>query len=125
CSSLFTYCTRVLRLSEHAAFGRIEAARAARRFPLILERLASGGLNLTAIGLLARHLTAENHVAVLDAALHKSKIEVEHLVARLRPRADVPVVVRKLPETRCATTYLATLSDAPDGPPPALPVRAE
>src|SRR3972149_6715649 len=25
-SSLFTYCTQVLRLSEHAAYGRIEAA---------------------------------------------------------------------------------------------------
>jgi hypothetical protein len=28
-SSLFTYCTESLRLSEHAASGRIEAARAA------------------------------------------------------------------------------------------------
>ena len=28
CSSLFTYCTQVLHLSEHAAYGRIEAARA-------------------------------------------------------------------------------------------------
>ena len=34
-SSLFVYCTRVLHLSEHAAYGRIEAARAARRFPRI------------------------------------------------------------------------------------------
>ena len=33
CSSLFTYCTQVLHFSEHAAYGRIEAARAARRFP--------------------------------------------------------------------------------------------
>ena len=33
CSSLFTYCTGVLHLSEHAAYGRIEAARAARKFP--------------------------------------------------------------------------------------------
>ena len=29
--SLFTYCTQVLHLSEHAAYGRIEAARAARK----------------------------------------------------------------------------------------------
>jgi hypothetical protein len=36
-SSLFTYCTQCLRLSEHAAYGRIEAARAARRFPRILD----------------------------------------------------------------------------------------
>ena len=34
CSSLFTYCTQVLRLSEHAAYGRIEAARIARKFPI-------------------------------------------------------------------------------------------
>ena len=39
CSSLFTYCTQVLRLSEHAAYGRIEAARAARRFPVVVELL--------------------------------------------------------------------------------------
>ncbi len=32
-SSLFVYCTRCLRLSQHAAYGRIEAARAARKFP--------------------------------------------------------------------------------------------
>jgi hypothetical protein len=36
CSSLFTYCTQILHLSEHAAYMRIEAARAARRFPVIL-----------------------------------------------------------------------------------------
>ena len=31
-SSLFTYCTGCLHLSEHAAYGRIDAARAARNF---------------------------------------------------------------------------------------------
>lgn len=30
CSSLFTYCTQILHLSEHAAYGRIVAARAVR-----------------------------------------------------------------------------------------------
>src|SRR3972149_4600723 len=42
CSSLFTYCVQVLHLSEHAAYGRIEAARAARRFPVVLDGLAGG-----------------------------------------------------------------------------------
>ena len=32
-SSLFTYCTEVLHLSEHAAYNRIEAARTAARSP--------------------------------------------------------------------------------------------
>ena len=56
-SSLFTYCTRALRLSEHAAYGRIEAARAARCFPVVLELLERGDLTLTAVGLLRPHLT--------------------------------------------------------------------
>jgi hypothetical protein len=43
-SSLFTYCTGALHLSEHAAYGRIEAARAARRFPIVLELLQRGEL---------------------------------------------------------------------------------
>src|SRR5574338_1192754 len=57
CSSLFSYCTQVLHLSEHAAYHRIEAARAARRYPPIVERLAAGDLTLTGVTLLARHLT--------------------------------------------------------------------
>ena len=86
CSSLFTYCTQVLHLSEHAAYGRIEAARAARKWPAIFELLADGSVHLTAIGLLAPHLTAENHQQVLAAARHKSKREVEEIVASLRPQ---------------------------------------
>jgi 5-methylcytosine-specific restriction endonuclease McrA len=100
CSSLFTYCVKVLHLSEHAAYLRIEAARAARRFPAILDRLADGELHLTAISLLAPLLTTTNHIDVLDAARHKSKREVEQLVARLRPQPDVPAVIRKLPSSK-------------------------
>src|SRR5437667_1179570 len=43
-SSLFSYCTDVLRLSEAEAYNRIEAARAARRFPAILDMLGDGAL---------------------------------------------------------------------------------
>ena len=43
CSSLFTYCTRVLRLSESAAYVRIEAARLARRFPKSCSGWLTGG----------------------------------------------------------------------------------
>ena len=49
--SLFSYCTQALRLSEDAACHRIEAARAARRFPVILELLSSGEVTLTAVRL--------------------------------------------------------------------------
>ena len=101
-SSLFSYCTQVLHLSEHAAYGRIEAARAVRRFGVILELLSEGVLTLTTVCLLAPHLTAANHAQVLDSARRKSKREVEHLVAALRPQPAVVSSVRKLPAARVA-----------------------
>src|SRR5687767_72009 len=67
-SSLFTYSTQQLRLSEPAAYSRITAARAARRYPTLLARLTDGDVTLTTISLLAAHLTDDNHEAVLDAA---------------------------------------------------------
>ena len=97
CSSLFTYCTQVLHLSEHAAYNRIEAARASRRFPQILERLSDGSIHLTAVRLLAPTFTPENHRTLLDAARHKSKREIEHLLAQLKPQPDVAPCIRKLP----------------------------
>lgn len=100
CSSLFTYCTQVLHLSEHAAYSRIEAARAARRFPVVLGQLADGAVTLTAVCLLASVLTPENHEGLLAAARHKSKRDVGHLVAMTRPQPDVSTLVRKLPSPR-------------------------
>src|SRR4029450_12373751 len=95
-SSLFSYCTGCLHLSEHAAYGRIEAARASRKFPIIMERLADGSITLTTVCLLSNHLTQENHEQLFIAARHKTRREVEQIVATLRPVAEVPSVVRKL-----------------------------
>ena len=98
-------CTQCLHLSEHAAYGRIEAARAARRWPIILELLSEGAVTLTTVCLLASHLTNENHRVVLDATRHKSKRDVEEQVAALRPLAPVPSSVRKVPTRQpCGTS---------------------
>jgi hypothetical protein len=96
-SSLFTYCTTVLRLSEHESYNRIEAARAARRYPIILCMLSEGALNLTTVRLLAPHLRNDNHEQLLAAASGLSKREVEELLARQFPRPEVPSSIRKLP----------------------------
>jgi hypothetical protein len=95
--SLFTYCTEVLRLSEDAACNRIYAARACRRFPVILEALASGALSLTTVRILNQHLTQENHQEVIARASGRSRREIEALVAELAPRLDVAASVRRLP----------------------------
>jgi hypothetical protein len=95
-SSMFTYCTEVLCLSEQAAFHRIQAARAARAFPLVLEMLGEGSLNLATVRLLAPHLTEANHEGLLAAASRKSKRAVEELVAKHFPQPDIASSIRKL-----------------------------
>src|SRR6187402_3558472 len=67
CSSLFTYCTQVLHLSEHAAYHRIEAARVARRFPVVLQLVSDGSVTTTTVALLGPHLTQENHETLFAA----------------------------------------------------------
>ena len=83
CSSLYTYCTQVLQFSEQEAYLRMEAARAVRQFPIVLEMLADGETTLTNVGLLRPYLTGENHVELLEAARGKSKREVARQMAAL------------------------------------------
>jgi hypothetical protein len=105
--SLYAYCTQSLHLSEHAAYGRIKAARAVRRWPVVLDMLAEGSITLTTVCLLASHLTTDNHLAVLEAAKYQSRREVERQVAALWPLAAVPSTVRRLPadEALAASQY--------------------
>ena len=116
--SLFSYCTQALRLSEDAACNRIEAARACRRFPVILDLLASGAVSLTCVRLLARHLSPENHQAVLSTASGKSRRQIEALVAELSPQPDVASSVRKLP-------VFTARSPSSTAPTPAVPAPSE
>ena len=134
--SLFSYCTGALRLAEHAAYNRIEAARASRRFPAILDLLADGSLNLSTVRLLAPHLRPDNFEALVAMAKGRSKREVETLVARLAPRPDVAASVRKLPASAPSAasrpaavrpaSSSATQEAAPSGPAPiALPASLD
>ena len=99
-TSLFRYCTDALRLSEDATFTRIEAARAARRFPCLVDLMAAGDLTLTAVRLLAPHLTPENHVSLVQDARHKGMKEIQLLIARHKPLPPVPSTIRKLPDPK-------------------------
>jgi hypothetical protein len=53
-------------------------------------------VTLTAIRLLAPHLTSANHREVLAAARHKSKHEIQELVASLSPRYAAATIIRHL-----------------------------
>ena len=95
--SMFAYCTEVLHLSGAEAYLRIAAARASREHPMLLTMLGDGRLHLSGIARLATHLTRENAEGLLKRAVHKSKRQIEELIAELVPRPDVPAVMRKLP----------------------------
>jgi hypothetical protein len=97
-SSMFKYCTEILNLSEHEAYLRIEVARASRKHPVLLEMLADGRLHLSGIGILQRHLTEANRDSLLRKATHRSKRQIEELIAELAPKPDVQATMRKLPE---------------------------
>ena len=109
CSSMFTYCTEKLNLSEHEAYLRITVGRASREHPAILEMLGDGRLHLSGVAKLVPHLTQANRAQVLARAAYKSKRKVEELVAEISPKPDVPPVVRKLPEHRKKTEPAARL----------------
>jgi hypothetical protein len=98
--SMFSYCTEVLHLSEPEAALRIRVARVSRRHPVVLAMLRDGRLHLSGIALLAPMLTRENRRSLLKRATHKSKREIEEIVAELTPRPDVAGTMRRLPTTR-------------------------
>jgi hypothetical protein len=112
CSSLFTYCTQVLHLAEGAAYNRIETARAARRLPAVLDAIADGSITLTAARLLAPHLTLANHQDLLGAARHKSKRDVELLVATIHPQPAAPTVLRRVPTGRQCGGWVAVQGES-------------
>jgi 5-methylcytosine-specific restriction endonuclease McrA len=109
--SMFAYCTEVLHLSEAEAYLRIAAARASREHPMLLTMLVDGRLHLTAIAKLAPNLTRENRDGLLTRAAHKTRRQIEELIAGLAPRPDAPAVMRKLPERRTATAQVQALRD--------------
>jgi hypothetical protein len=118
CSSMFVYCVERLHMSEPTAYKRIEAARVARRFPVIFDRVAAGDLGLTAVTLLAPKLTVDNHLDLLAAAVHRSKRELERLLAARFPRPDIAPDLRKVPEPRSAAPVPVSSAPASSVSPP-------
>lgn len=118
CSSMFVYCVERLHMSEPTAYKRIEAARAARRFPVIFERVAAGDLNLTAVTLLAPRLTGDNHLDLLAAAVHRSKRELERLLAARFPKPDVAPDLRKVPAPKSTAPVAGSSAPASSVSPP-------
>jgi hypothetical protein len=96
--SMFAYCTEKLHLSEAAAYRRIAIARASRLFPAILSALRDGRLHLSGLATLVPLLTPANCNELLERATHRTKRQIEELIATLAPRPDARAGIRRLPE---------------------------
>ncbi len=126
--SLYAYLTEGLHLSESVAYHRIQVARAARKFPALLERIRAGELHLSGALALAGVLTPANYIELLDRARHKSKRVIEEIVRDLAPKPDVPALVRTLPSPAASAALrplesAAAREPAPMAPPPRAPDR--
>jgi hypothetical protein len=94
--SMYQFCLRELRFSEDAAYKRIHAARLARAFPVIFEMLADGRLHLSAVVMLYAHRTCSFMDELIQDAVHKTRREIELMLAERFPSPDLPVRVRAL-----------------------------
>ncbi len=137
-ASLFRYCVDALHMSGDMAYKRIQVARAARRFPQLLDRIAEGRLHLTGARLLAPHLTRLNVDELLAAAVHRTTAEILVLLAERFPQPDLPTRIEPvlprctgaamLPEpagtTMAAMSEVAALLTGAAAPSPGEPAAA-
>src|SRR6185436_19867899 len=112
--STHAYCVGKHKMSADVAYKRIRAARAARRFPFILHALDDGRLHLTGVVLLAPHLTETTAEELLNAAVDKTRAEIELMLARRFPQPDVPTVLTAL-SPASAPTASPQLAPGPVG----------
>jgi hypothetical protein len=124
-ASMHAFCVGALRMCEHSAYKRIQAARAAWRFPQLCSALAEGRLHLTAVFTLAPHLTPDNVDELVTACTHRTFREIQDLIARrfLGPRAALRLDAEPTSET--TTTSGTSLSVTPQSQLVALPVDAD
>src|SRR4029079_5866288 len=115
-SSMFQYGRAVLRMSEDAVYNRIGGARAARRFPAIVDMLVSGALSPTTARLPARHLTAEQQEARAAASSGGGKLAGEELLAGWFPQPDVAPRIRPLRAPSPSARRIAAASAISDTP---------
>ena len=97
-SSMHMYCVHELHLSKDAAKKRIRAARLAREFPAIFDKVAQGALRLTSLLILGSSLTTENVEELLAAAAYRSDFEVNEILAERFPQAPAPTTIEPIAE---------------------------
>jgi len=89
--SMSAFLMRRMRLpTQNSAYKRLTAARTAQKYPGVLVAVSDGHLNLTAVLMLAPHLTPSNADELVTAALDKTCFELQVVLAERFPRPDLP-----------------------------------
>jgi 5-methylcytosine-specific restriction endonuclease McrA len=128
--SMFTFCVGELHLPEDAAYKRIQVARVARRHPAVLTALAEGRVHLTGLNLMSAHfkvLPPEVVNELLEAATHRSKKDIELLLAQRFPKADLQAEVRAIPSAGVQSPALKSepANERPEQPQPVANTESE
>jgi hypothetical protein len=112
--SLYDFCVHQLHLSEDAAYRRIRAARAIRKFPPISVLFKNGTLTLETISQLNPFLDDPDAAALVKSCIGLRKWQVQALLAGRKPETARRDVVRYCgPVIRTSTpTSPAPLLDA-------------
>jgi hypothetical protein len=87
---LWTYCMKVLHLSEGSTYRRTHAIEILRRFPKLAAHLRDGRLNLSTLVELGPVLHDGNVDALTARAAYMSKTEVERMLASMQRPAEPP-----------------------------------
>jgi len=111
--STFAWCLVELHMSEDEASRRIRAARFGRRYPELFAALADGRLHLTAVNLIGPHLTSATAEDWIAAAAHRTRAEIQALIALRRPRPDGPDGVVELADRVLDQVHDRVLPTAP------------
>lgn len=119
-SSLFSYCTEVLKYSKSSTYRRTTAAKLLARFPVLAEYLEDGRLSLSTLLELREVLDEEHVVEILERAAGRNEDQVRALVVELRPKAVPPDLLKKLPTPRNSSSGSGVeLQVTPPAPAPA------
>ncbi|MDE2143472.1 MAG: hypothetical protein KGJ84_13780 [Elusimicrobia bacterium] len=92
--SLYEFCVHHLRLSEEAAYRRIRAARAIRKFPPISNLLREGKLTFESVALLHPFLNDPDAAVLVTRCIGLRKWQVQSLLAGRQTEKPRPDVIR-------------------------------
>ncbi len=87
--SLYSYCTRLLHISEGIAYALIAVINKAKEVPELIEAIESGKVSLSKAKKICSVITPKNHKEWIDLATYETSRVIEKCVAQANPKDAV------------------------------------